>query len=243
MNSIACIGRAAPSISVVALLACATISSAAVTGHRWEVIDNSTYNFGSLAGQPTGLTNVYTFDLFLQDDGGVPVSAIDSNDLASVIQNDGISVSGGTFYQVDFLGANNLPPSQSEIDFAPALEFDSYVGLGPFEDSEILVASAVDFGVAGGTRLRGVWAPNPGAGVGSTVPADENSEIFVGRFSVELSPGEDITTAFLGGELSAVLADGTRQVLTIDNAFDVIPSPGSAALFGLAGLAAARRRR
>jgi hypothetical protein len=243
MNSIACIGRAAPSISAVALLGFATIASAAVTGHRWEVIDNSTYNFGSLAGQPTGLTNVYTFDLFLQDDGGVPVSAIDSNDLSSVIQNDGISVSGGTFYQVEFLGENNLPPSTNEIDFAPELEFDTYVALGPLEDSEILVASAIDFDVAGGTRLRGVWSPNPGAGVGSTVPADENGEIYIGRFSVELLPGESIETAFLGGEISAVLSDGTRQILTIDNAFDVIPSPGSAALFGLAGLAAARRRR
>lgn len=239
------LGRAAPTLGVLALLATAGSASAAITGHRWDVVDNSVYTTpGASQGMSSGLgANVYTFDLYLQDDGIDPLTALDSNESA-INPNAGISLTGGTFHQVDLFGMDNdLPPSPGELAFDPDLEFDTFVALGPLMDSEILVASDIDFGVSGGTKLRGVWSPNPGSGVGSTVPTDENGEIFVGRFTVTLDGGVAPGDAFLGGELLAALSSGTPQVLTISNAFDSVPAPGSAALFGLAGFTAARRRR
>lgn len=244
MNRTEILGRSAPLLGALALLVSAGTSSAAITGHRWEVVDNSTYTLGSNNGNPSGLaSNIYTFDLYLQDNGVDPLTALDSND-SGINPNDGLAITGGTFHQVQLFGSDNdLPPSLAEAEFLPALEFDTYVALGPLTDAQILVASDIDFGVAGGTRLRGVWSPNPGSGVGSTVPTDENGEIFVGRFSIVLGPGFDPNTAFFGGEILAALASGTPQIVTIGNAFDAIPSPGGAALFGLAGLTAMRRRR
>jgi hypothetical protein len=166
------------------------------------------------------------------------------------VPTSGINVSGGTFYQVDLFGSDvNLPPSQAELSFAPELEFDTYVGLGSLERAAILAAQPINFDVASGTRLQGAWAVNPPANGGSgSVPPNGDGEFFVGRFSVLLNPGEDISTAMLDGELAAVTASGVgpdvvRTVITLSNAFAAIPSPGSAALFALAGLAAVRRQR
>ena len=244
MNRSVIMGRLAPAVGALALLASAGTANAAITGHRWEVIDNTTYTQGANAGMPTGLgSNVYTFDLYLSDDGIDPLTALDSNESA-INPNDGLSITGGTFHQVPILGNDNdLPPSAPELAFEADLEFDTYVALGPLTESQILTASDINFDVAGGTRFRGVWSPNPGAGVGSTVPTDMNGEIFIGRFTIELGNGVDVEDAFFGGELLAALASGTPQVLTISNAFDAVPAPGPAALLGLAGFAAARRRR
>jgi len=231
--------------ALACLAASAGTANAAITDHRWEVIDNTVYAEGSSAGMASTIPgNVYTFDLYLEDDGGIPVNAFESNVMGSGIENDGIVVSGGTFFQVDVLGSpNNLPPTPGEIDFIPNVQFDSYIAIGPLTDAEILTPDAINFGVAGGTRLSGSWAPNPGGGGGTMIPLDSNNEVFVGRFSIQLDPGVDIEDAVLSGELVAALGNGTTQILSLSNAFDAIPAPGSAALFAVAGVAAARRRR
>lgn len=240
MHTTDMIRRIAPALGGVSLLASAGLANATITGHRWEVIDNTTF----MNGDPSGLgANVYTFDLYLEDDGVDVLTALDSNESA-LNPNDGLFISGGTFHQVELFDApNNLPPSAPELGFLPALEFDSYLALGPLNEGQILTPAGVDFDVAGGTRLSAVWGPNPGGGGGATIPTDENGEVFVGRFSIVLDGGFDPSTAFFGGELLGALASGTPQVVTISNAFDAVPAPGSMALFGLAGLTAARRRR
>ena len=236
------IRRLAPTLGGLALLASAGIANAAIISHRWEVVDNSTYTMGKDAGMATGLgSNVFTFDLYLQDDGIDPFILLDSN---SGVPNDGILITGGTFYQFDPFGESvDTTPTPGQASFFSELEFDSYVGLGPLTGSEILSPTGVDFSVAGGTRLSGVWGPNPGGGGGAAVPFDENGEVFVGRFTVivdEMTRGQ---SPFLGGELVGAQGSGAAPVVTISNAFDSIPAPGSVALFGLAGLTAVRRRR
>ncbi len=240
MHTTDMIRRSAPAFGVLAVLASAGLASATITGHRWEVIDNTTF----IGGGASGLgSNAHTFDLYLEDDGVDVLTALDSNESA-LNPNDGLFITGGTFHQVELFGAdNNLPPSPAEVSFLPALEFDSYLALGPLSEAQILTPAGVDFGVAGGTRLSAVWGPNPGGGGGATIPTDENGEVFVGRFTVILGAGVDPSEAFLGGELLGALASGTPQVVTISNAFDSVPAPGSLALFGIAGLAGTRRRR
>jgi len=240
------ISRRAVALGALACLAVtAGTANAAISDHRWEVVDNSTYTQGSNAGMASSVPgNVYTFDLYLQDDGGIPVNAFESNVPGSGIDNDGVIISGGTFYQVDVLGSdNNLPPTPGELDFVPDVEFDSYIAIGPLTDTEIITPDAIDFGVAGGTRLSGSWAPNPGGGGGTMIPFNMDGEILVGRFSIQLDEGVSIEEASLSGELVAALGNGAVQTLSLSNAFDAIPAPGSAALFAVAGLAAARRRR
>ena len=234
------IRRTAPMLGALALLTSAGLASATITGHRWDVIDNTTFSGGGASGLGA---NVYTFDLYLEDDGVDVLTAIDSNE-STLNPNDGLFITGGVFHQVELFGSpNNLVPSPGELGFLPALEFDSYLALGGLNEGQILTPGGVDFEVAGGTRLSAVWGPNPGGGGGSTVPTDENGEVFVGRFSIVLGEGFDPSNAFFGGELLGALASGTPQVVTISNAFDAIPAPGSVALFGIAGLAGARRRR
>ncbi len=238
------IRRFAPALGGAALLASAGLANATITAHRWVWVDNSEFTIGANAGTPSGLgDNVFTFDLFLEDDGVDVLTAIDSNE-STLNPNEGLRITGGTFHQVDLFGSeNDLPPSAGELDFRPELEFDSYLALGPLTEGQILTPAGVDFGVAGGTRLSAVWGPNPGGGGGATIPTDENGEVFVGRFSIVLDENTDPSEAFFGGELLGALASGTPQVVTISNAFDSIPAPGSVALFGLAGFTAARRRR
>jgi len=240
MYSTDMIKRFAPALGGLAMLASAGLASATITGHRWEVIDNTTFSGGGASGLGA---NVYTFDLYLEDDGVDVLTAIDSNESA-LNPNDGLFITGGTFHQVELFGEdNNLTPSEGELAFDADLEFDSYLALGSLSEGQILTPAGIDFGVAGGTRLSAVWGPNPGGGGGSTVPTDENGEVFVGRFSIILGDGFDPSNAFFGGELLGALASGTPQVVTISNAFDAVPAPGSVALFGLAGLTGARRRR
>ncbi len=237
------IRRLAPTLGGLALLASAGISNAAVTGHRWEVIDNTTFTIGDNAGMPSGIaSNVFTFDLYLQDDGIDPFINLDSNSGVPGVENLGIFVTGGTFYQVDLFGEPvGSTPTAGQVDFLPGLEFDSHVGLGPLTGAEILVSSGtIDFSVAGGTRVSGSWGPNPAGGGGAAVPFDENGEVFVGRFSVIVDEGARGGDLFLGGELLSAQGSGAAPIIQISNAF---PAPGSAALFGLAGLTAARRRR
>jgi len=237
------ISRRAVALGALACLAAtAGTANAAISGHRWEMIDNDTYTQGSSAGMASTVPgNVYTFDLYLQDDGGIPVNAFESNVMGSGIDNDGIVITGGAFYQVDVLGSdNNLPPTPGEIDFVPNVEFDSYIAIGPLTETEIITPDSIDFGVAGGTRLSGSWAPNPGGGGGTMIPFNMEGEVLVGRFSIQLDEGVSFNEASLSGELVAALGNGTTQIISLSNA---IPAPGSAALFAVAGLTAARRRR
>ena len=240
------ISRRAVTLGALACLAAtAGTANAAISDHRWEVVDNSTYTQGSNAGMASSIpSNVHTFDLFLEDGGGVPVNAFESNVAGSGIDNDGVIVSGGTFFQVEILGSpNNLTPTPGEINAFPDVEFDSYIAIGPLTDAAIITPDAIDFGVAGGTRLSGSWAPNPGGGGGTMIPFNMDGEVLVGRFSIQLDPGVSIEEASLSGELVAALGDGSTQIISLSNAFDAVPAPGAAALFALAGLTASRRRR
>jgi hypothetical protein len=169
-------------------------------------------------------TNHYTFDLQVIVSGDDDWTAINANALTA---------GGMTWYQHPFGNADGTPPNPAFFGSFAALEFDSYW-------SAAAVINPGESGIAPGfagvpvqtdTQLEANWFDTVVTGDGTFTLARYT---FMGDI-----PGDGI----LGTVEGSATARNTGGELHPFSLEFVIPSPSSAALFGLAGLAGLRRRR
>lgn len=234
-----------PTVVGVAML-CAACSSPVVAGGNfgtvWKPVDN---RYSSATGAATGLAGHWsTFDLYLTGDAGTRVNAVNMGYNADPSVHDEYIFQNGTVYEHATNPGYFAPPS-NVFPFDPAIEFDTYVGIGA-------VPSALMATVGGsmnltGLALRGIWFAVPGDAQWPP-RIDESGEIFLMRLTVSND------TTQLGGigshiEIGTVLnGDPTTPTVyvTVPIAAYAVVAPAAwsgAPLLLLSGFAAARRRR
>lgn len=239
-------------VRIVTAAALFAVAGAANAGlgltHAWVEIDNSVspVTGNSPAVDPFGFPfnpdNYRTFRLFIYGEG-LQVTAINMGTAANPnLSNDQIYTDGGVFNHGT--GGNVRTPGLE--GFSSSIYFDTYLAIGNLAPGNIgiiggsasLGAAGTDFAV-GQNGLRATWFAPPGEPV--TIGAG-------GMMLLQVTVTADAT--FLGGSFSRgeqvfnsrieVATLTGNQLIKISNA---IPTPGAAALLGLGGLVAIRRRR
>jgi len=233
--------------ATIAAALVATSAQAAVTGVVWRVVDNTVGAPGSdaFAGAQWNALSQYTVDLILQGDAGQRINGINMGDSNFPNAAPFALYTNGTVFNHSF-GSN----VQSATEFPPfnAMAYDTYVDLGGTQATPaISFAGGTDLSGAGGV-LRATWFTTDNAVL------DANGEMRIMRITVGYAPGFDPFTqqAYLGtlqgvspvSSLEVGLPGGELATLVIGNAFSLTPpTPGTAALLGIAGVSGLRRRR
>lgn len=233
---------------------CAASASAAFVGGT--AFSDSTWNAAASAalGQQAHVFRMYAaFD----SAGDRLLSVYDAN--FDAIQ--------GTLFQSAFGGdtAGNINPAFFPV--FPEVQWDSYVSVGALNQPS---TTATDpnfmWTTTGVTNNTGWFNNNPPGGEGTAQsPAVGDSSgllpggmfyTFIGQFTLvgvetpedlwidmpEVGQGVFLSDGFIGSlSLSYDTGPGTGAILV--DGVEIIPAPGAAALLGLAGLTAARRRR
>jgi hypothetical protein len=190
------------------------------------------------------LTGYRSFQLFVQLEAG---DVINAADFSIAGPNTGVSTTQTTFNHA-FQDASQLPPNPVFFGLAPDLVYDSYVGIGNLPAGGLGVAAAIS--LVGPGVFTGAWFDQPPqSGMG-----DGGNAWFLAQITLTSMGGFGSDTSglgeFLGGQafVSGSGPNGgfggavpSTGVVNVPNAF--VPTPGALALFGLAGAAAARRRR
>ena len=193
----------------------------------------------------------------------------EADDILNRVGNSNVSTrNGATLFQETLFGNPvNTAAQQNSGAFGaiPTLEFDSYVGIGGPESNFGTGQDSVDpdFGFTS-TGWEGGWFDIPTTDANGNVmrqglAGDGNFvnglyEVFGGQLTVN----GDFSGGARGGEsgsdnfIISEIFEGVLDIGWIDNINDgfetpvglvVFPAPGAAALFGMAGLTAVRRRR
>jgi len=174
----------------------------------------------------------------------------DGNEFLNIFNvNFQIGSTGSLFQDTLFGGGQDLMPwGSGQIDFQASLEFDTWATVNGGAAQED--GNGVNFAGTGMDMDSG-WFTTPPTGLGIPVlNPDVNGfyTVLLGQFTVigadtraDITGDYDLTFNDENGETvqgnSAELTGGAVQ------GFGFIPTPGAMALFGLAGLTAARRRR
>ena len=241
-------------LTAAAIFAAAGVANAGISAANfslgWTEIDNSVSPVTGTSPQtdlqaPFDPANFRTFRLFLYGDASVQGQRIDAVNFGNFSQNYGmvpyaLFTDGSAVY--NHPSGGNVRSTALE-GFLTAVYFDTYAAFGNTAPGAIGFAGGVDFsgntdyGTGSGYKaMGGAWFGAPG--VGEILGAD-------GIMLLQVTVSADAT--FLGGDplgLSRMQITGpnTGGSLTLDIP-NAIPTPGAAALLGLAGLATARRRR
>jgi hypothetical protein len=206
--------RLTSQIAVVALLVAAGAAQASV--------DVFSFNYGPLAVPYSGTGNLAKFDTA----GGTKILTGVKLDFTSTLKADVsvTSLSGPQTVTVGVVGSSSandgiftLPNSLSGSFVSPVLNTGDVHNFGTISSTDAatqIVPSAL-------------WALYTGAG---TFPVNYSGN---GLFGIQGGGNATIDVTNFGGE-------GT---VTVTYTWELIPTPGAAALLGLGGLVAARRRR
>ncbi len=156
-----------------------------------------------------------------------------------------ISVIGGTFYQ--HLFGSDRAPFDALVAGSPSLAYDTFVTIGvelfgptgQTEDLSFTLPTWPGFGPSSLTTVSSGWAVLPGSAQAD--PFNPNFRAGDGRTLIaQLTTTDGI--GFEGSMLVQSVGIGGPG-MTYAHFTHVIPTPGTLALLGLAGLAARRRRR
>jgi len=197
------------------------------------------------------------FDLFIVFDEADDI--LNSIGNASITSTDGASlIQTGVFGAVQDTDGDLNPGAWG---FVPESQWDSYVAIGgPFPGASNTTADP-SFGFTA-TGVNGGWFDVPGEGASRQGVAGDGVDmgngmwgVFAGQFVLEGSGdvrggGGEVGDGFINsnafsGQLDVnwIDAAGGANIPTNGVAIRAIPAPGAAALFGLAGITAGRRRR
>ncbi len=219
-------------LSTAALLVVAGAANAAVTGFTWNEVPNANSPYPGAA--PTTLpAGTRTFDLYvIGDTVGDVINGVNFGGDGSTNH---INVAGGVYNHP--LGGDTR--SFAFETFFPDIVFDTFATFGggaTTNGQATQFAGGVNLTGAGG-ELRFTSFTQPPAALTAGTFGSHAAQIWVLRVSVLAG-----TNALGGGNSVGEigLAGGALLTAAVNNA---IPTPGAAALLGLAGLAGARRRR
>jgi hypothetical protein len=214
--------------------ACAASAHAGLSiSHAWVQVDNTVGNPGAdpINGALWNSNNWVTYDLFLTVNGLVNGVNLGS---APGEENLGINFNAPVFNTQGFVASDF--ESNAQGTFSASL-YDTYVDLGANNPDGNAASQLLGIGLNGlvpqGGVLRGAWSSNPPNG-GTSQDASNGIRILRITFDGD-SLGDDSSIGT--GTIQVGLSTG---VVTYNL---LVPSPGAAALLGLGGLIAARRRR
>ena len=235
-------------LTIAAGLAVAGAANAAFVGGMF--VENAASSAASTA-TVNGASRVY--ELFIVfDEADDILNSIGNADFSSIDGNNLIQT--GVFGSVQDTDGDLNPGAWG---FVPESQWDSYVGIGgPFPGAGS-TSTDPDFGFSA-TGVMGGWFDVPG-GDGSRQGVAGNGVdlggglwgVFAGQFVLTGDGGAGARGGIIEGAIFSDAFMGQLDVNWIDQAggastpevLQIVPAPGAAALFGLAGLTATRRRR
>jgi len=236
------------SLAIVAGLACAGIANGAFVGAEFRIDEAASAQASADIGSAVTVSRLYV----QFDEADDVLNRIGLSDLQTAF-----NAEGATLFQDTEFGANSDTGLNEAFFGFPGVnaEWDSYVGIGGpnFGGS---TSTDPDFAFTT-TGVQGGWFDVPGsdgmggvtrqgvAGEGDLIEGIWN--VFAGQFTLNGdftggARGDDNTAGIFGGEMQVGWLDalgGEENVIDVE----FVPAPGAAALFGMAGLAATRRRR
>jgi MYXO-CTERM domain-containing protein len=222
--------------AATALTLAAGIASAGVSTptFEWVQVDNTVGNPGgdAINGALWNSNNWVTYDLFLTVSGAT-VNGVNLGS-AEGEENLGLSFDTAVFNTQGFVASDF--ESNAQGTFSASL-YDTYVDLGTNNPggnaASQMLGVALNGLVPQSGVLRGAWSSNPPNG---GTAQDASGGIRILRISFD---GDALGRGGIGsGDVQIGLATGV-----ITARVGAIPTPGAAALLGLGGIAALRRRR
>jgi len=232
----------------------ASSASAALTG--FEVREDAAVNAAAraVAGVGTDARVLRMFAIF--DGAGDVAGAGDGSNSLVGVTNTAVgattfSLASGSFFQQTLVGTN-FAPNPAFFGGFPDLEFDSFLSIGSMSNDTKTAVVAADFNWTS-TSLTGSWfiTPDP---QGNAVADGAAFSVFVGQFTITgagaggsavevASATQGATTTGFSELLRGSIMLGTALGGSTPAIINFVPTPGALALFGFAGIAAARRRR
>lgn len=251
---------AACALAIVAISASGP-ASAALRGIRWRAVEHTIPPGADPEWDEfVAAYSPYSFDMLLLGDVGERVAGIDMGDASFPSASPNRLGTNGLVFNHS-AGGDLRTPGFEDVDGLQGLRYDTFIALGDdVPGPDITITGQVDLHASGISDriMRGSWLTQDEA----TLVAGPSGygelrlmRVTVG-FPIGIDPyidggvlgtigvvGSGIGDTWEQSWLEVRLVGGEMERLIIGQAFELYPTPGGAALAGLAGLLGLRRRR